>query len=408
MSSGSSTSPALGDLAPPYKSLAKSKRGRKPAASDAETRRQQTVRNAQRAFQDRKRMYVMNLEQRVDELTRELARLTAAADKEDRKNLLVQNTIPNEAIISSLVVESGTGTFQECPTCQASKIQVQFYQNQVAALDRRLASYTSPAELLRTHHLLPRGLPPQPSSVSSTPSISNGGTTMDEWTDIVIPVTQLSKSATELYGPVSTNFLKVIVQNSILPLKDDKYVDICLESLEACARSKDKMEIARYLARIYQCWYHAMDLCRSESDRRVLFELDEIFHALYRKHMDVIYSVARELSGEISQGELDRFVRPPDWDYWKCRFDAIPCLSEDGFVDKLLFALCEVCVRMHPDSTVLTTQVSKYMHQRGSFLGLHFWLVMGRTCANEATTARCSWQLSKNGQTITSKVLTHP
>ncbi|KAI8837233.1 hypothetical protein BJ741DRAFT_604153 [Chytriomyces cf. hyalinus JEL632] len=313
----------------------KSARGRKPKApNEVGTKKQIQDRLAQRAHRERQAQYVASLEKRAEDL----AALVAAERKRSAgldAHIAVMRADLDAAKWRIRMLESG-GT---------SNGNLGDYPLAGAAAGVALSKEASPVPVVthpdpvQSNALMYNLVPPldewQPQQSfaneefdSDSDSDDNADMemdlhipdpidhpsptqTIDEWFDEVrrnsataatAPNGLFVKSANDLYGPPQVEFARDICR-SIPCLQDCRYVDDIFNVFVLQAKTSDVKLIEKYIVRIVSCWYKILDALKDapQSDRKAIYDLDEIFKVINQDHMNHFYVVAASAATKLEK-----------------------------------------------------------------------------------------------------------
>ncbi|KAJ3239613.1 hypothetical protein HDU81_005594 [Chytriomyces hyalinus] len=262
-------------------------RGRKKTNSQPASKKQAQVRAAQRAFQDRKRLHVERLERRVQELEAANAALSLA-NKSGNAPLFCANCLaPIHAVPTEPSMEQMLGSNQLITPLVSDSMAYAF--NHVMGMDSELDPLLVSNPLLTSESMkLGTFALSSPESVTHTITTSNP----DDWleqdlngmTEQQHTRDSSNKSAVEMFGPVHTEFARYIL-NTIPSLRNSPYAHQLLDLFEEQASYRDKAKVQRSMIIFMQIWAKMMEHCTDPAERRIIYEVDEIFHEVNRDHM---------------------------------------------------------------------------------------------------------------------------
>ncbi|KAJ3244680.1 hypothetical protein HDU78_010588 [Chytriomyces hyalinus] len=261
-------------------------RGRKKTNIQPASKKQAQVRAAQRAFQDRKRLHVERLERRVQELEAENAALRLANESGNAPTFCANCLAPIHAVPIQPSLEQMLGSNLLQSPLASDNMPYAF--NHVVGMDSELeTSFMSNPLLKSASAELSVFSLSSPESVTHTLTTSNP----DDWLEqdsngINERQTRDStnKSAVEMFGPVHTEFARYIL-NTIPSLRNSSYACQLLDLFEEQASYRDKAKVQRSMIIFMQIWAKMMEHCTDPAERRIIYEVDEIFHEVNRDHM---------------------------------------------------------------------------------------------------------------------------
>ncbi|KAJ3404935.1 hypothetical protein HDU80_002141 [Chytriomyces hyalinus] len=262
-------------------------RGRKKTNIQPASKKQAQVRAAQRAFQDRKRLHVERLERRVQELEAENAALSLANKSANTPAFCANCLAPIHAVPTQPSLEQMLGSNLLQSPLASDNMAYAF--NHVVGMDSELeTSFMSNPLLKSASAELSVFSLSSPESVTHTLTTSNP----DDWLEqdsngINEQQTRDSttdKSAVEMFGPVHTEFARYIL-NTIPSLRNSTYARQLLDLFEEQASYRDKAKVQRSMIIFMQIWAKMMEHCTDPAERRIIYEVDEIFHEVNRDHM---------------------------------------------------------------------------------------------------------------------------
>ncbi|KAI8829533.1 hypothetical protein BJ741DRAFT_622648 [Chytriomyces cf. hyalinus JEL632] len=268
-------------------------RGRKKTNAEPVNKKQAQVRAAQRAFQERKRLHVERLERRVHEL--EAANAVLALANKSANN-------PAFCVNCLAAIQGEPGKKDLDPILASNPIH--FVNTDITTHGHALHSFNSAAmdvevpfdskftpalfQIDASANLTTHLLASEPSLESNTPTLSAFNN--EDWLEQE-PMSNerqqpqpACKSAVEMFGPVHSEFVRYVI-NSIPSLRDFGYANTLLDIFEEQAQFTDKAKVQRSMVILMQNWVKMIEHCKDPAERRIIYEMDEIFHEINRDHM---------------------------------------------------------------------------------------------------------------------------
>ncbi|KAI8841037.1 hypothetical protein BJ741DRAFT_575376 [Chytriomyces cf. hyalinus JEL632] len=258
-------------------------RGRKKTNNQPASKKQAQVRAAQRAFQDRKRLHVERLERRVQELEAANATLSLANKSGNAPIFCASCLAPIHAVPAQPSLEQMLGSNQLHSSLVSDNMAYAF--NHVVGMDSELETSFMSYPLLKSASAeLSSFSLSSPDSVTHTLTTSNPDDWLEQDSNGIAEQQTTDKSAVEMFGPVHTEFARYIL-NTIPSLRNSTYAHQLLDLFEEQASYRDKAKVQRSMITFMQIWARMMEHCTDPAERRIIYEVDEIFHEVNRDHM---------------------------------------------------------------------------------------------------------------------------
>ncbi|KAI8615917.1 hypothetical protein BC830DRAFT_1168235 [Chytriomyces sp. MP71] len=339
-------------------------RGRKRVETEPQSKKQAQVRAAQRKFQERKKQLVDGLRQRVAELEAENAALRRmkgplpamghrSAHYSQRPfrcpDCVCPNCVhPSHSSPPSRATDAAArwrAPLIPSVDPMALDAPLNLSSSLVPLIEPSLAPVSTPTDdLLQSLISTPAdgifqalrfgnggrmgpaaSMPDQP---AASPSPSNTGTPVfprtksEEWLDVVQDAFPSRKharantrhpavaaqSASEMYGEPRVEFARYILKK-IPSLQGCVYVDHLFDVFLQQAACRERKTIEASMIYLLYAWCKIMAIVTDPAERRLIYEMDEIFHNINHNHMIYYYGIGAQASETFE--ELVGNMEPP-------------------------------------------------------------------------------------------------
>ncbi|KAJ3227157.1 hypothetical protein HDU81_006879 [Chytriomyces hyalinus] len=279
-------------------------RGRKKTDKEPVSKKQAQVRAAQRAFQERKRLHVERLERRVQELEAANAVLTLASKSASSQSFCV-NCL---AAIQAGPVKKDLDQIFALQPMHFVSTDTTTHGHAIHSLNSATMDVEAPLDSKFTAAVFASANPSTTQLLSSDPSLESNTPALsafnnEDWLE-QDPISNESqptcKSAVEMFGPVHSEFVRYVI-NSIPSLRDFGYANSLLDIFEEQAHFTDKGKVQRSMVVLMQNWVKMIEHCTDPVERRIIYEMDEIFHEINRDHMRYYYGLGAKAAENLAK-----------------------------------------------------------------------------------------------------------